>query len=288
MKTVRSIGDLESALVAERGQGDVGFVPTMGALHAGHAALIETASSECACVVVSDFVNPTQFDDPDDLAAYPRDTDADALLANDSGCDVFWIPSIEEMYPGGPETTVTVDEDLTTVLCGAKDSRGPEHFAGVTTIVSRLFDLVRPDRAYFGEKDAQQLAVVRRMVEERRYDIEIRPVPTVRDQDGLALSSRNTRLEPSDRKRALAIPKALSTAHAAAVAGETSAEALVSMVWNSLSSAGIEAEYVEARDPTDLTPVSVLNGSPVLLAVAAEIGGVRLIDNELIEGGNHE
>lgn len=281
MKRVGSRKELDSALAGVSGQ-KIGFVPTMGALHAGHAELIARAAEECDCVAVSVFVNPTQFDDPSDLAAYPRDPEADAAVAEEAGCDIFWTPSVEDLYPRGLEATVRVSDRLTSVLCGAEASRGPGHFAGVTTVVSRLFEAVAPDIAYFGEKDAQQLAVIRHMVTDQGLDVEVEAVATVRDADGLALSSRNRRLAPDERERALAIPQSLFAAEQMVERGEHSTAKLTDQVRRSLLHAGIEPEYVEARDPADLTKVREVNGGPVLLAVAASVGGVRLIDNVIL------
>lgn len=284
MKRVTSASELKAALGELAGGGARGFVPTMGALHAGHRALISRASLECDQVVVSVFVNPTQFDDASDLASYPREPEADAQLAKAAGCDVFWTPMVEDLYPDGLEANIRVTDDLTSVLCGAEERRGPDHFAGVTTVVSRLFDAVQPDVAYFGEKDAQQLAVIRRMTADRGLPIEIRGVPTVRDPDGLALSSRNLRLDAPSREQALAIPKALREAGEMALSGERSTDSLARHVRQLLIENGIEPEYVEVRDPDDLTPVAEINGRPVLLAVAATVGEVRLIDNVILEG----
>lgn len=284
MKRVTSASELKAALGELAGGGARGFVPTMGALHAGHRALISRASLECDQVVVSVFVNPTQFDDASDLASYPREPEADAQLAKAAGCDVFWTPMVEDLYPDGLEANIRVTDDLTSVLCGAEERRGPDHFAGVTTVVSRLFDAVQPDVAYFGEKDAQQLAVIRRMTADRGLPIEIRGVPTVRDPDGLALSSRNLRLDVRSREQALAIPKALREAGEMALSGERSTDSLARHVRQLLIENGIEPEYVEVRDPDDLTPVAEINGRPVLLAVAATVGEVRLIDNVILEG----
>ena len=284
MKRVTSASELKAALGELAGGGARGFVPTMGALHAGHRALISRASLECDQVVVSVFVNPTQFDDASDLASYPREPEADAQLAKAAGCDVFWTPMVEDLYPDGLEANIRVTDDLTSVLCGAEERRGPDHFAGVTTVVARLFDAVQPDVAYFGEKDAQQLAVIRQMTTDRGLPIEIRGVPTVRDPDGLALSSRNLRLDARSREQALAIPKALREAGEMALSGERSTDSLARHVRQLLIENGIEPEYVEVRDPDDLTPVAEINGRPVLLAVAATVGEVRLIDNVILEG----
>lgn len=283
MKRVVSQEDLVSALAASSSNQRVGFVPTMGALHAGHCELIARAARGCDLVVVSVFVNPTQFDDASDLASYPRDPETDAAMAEGAGCDIFWNPSVEDLYPDGLETTVRVSDDLTSILCGAEEGRGPEHFAGVTTVVSRLFDAVSPDVAYFGEKDAQQLAVIKQMVVDLDLPIEVRGVPTVRDADGLALSSRNQQLDEEARKRALAIPQSLSVAVEMVEAGEHSTDLLTERVKQSLAENGIQAEYVEVRNPDDLSDLAELNGEPALLAVAATVGEVRLIDNVILE-----
>ena len=285
MRQVETTIELRELLSEPDPRPQTGFVPTMGALHAGHQELIARAADDCERVVVSVFVNPTQFDDASDLATYPRDLASDAALAEEAGCDVFWNPTVTDLYPDGLEITTRVSDELTTVMCGAESGRGPDHFAGVTTIVSRLFEAVAPDVAYFGEKDAQQLAVIRRMTSDLDLPIEIRGVPTVRDQDGLALSSRNRRLDGAARETALAIPRALDQAVALAGAGERSATTLTSAVEESLSEGGIEVEYVEVRDPEDLSGISELNGRPALLAVAATVGGVRLIDNVILERG---
>jgi pantoate--beta-alanine ligase len=283
VKRVVSQEDLVSALAASSSNQRVGFVPTMGALHAGHCELIARAARGCDLVVVSVFVNPTQFDDASDLASYPRDPETDAAMAEGAGCDIFWNPSVEDLYPDGLETTVRVSDDLTSILCGAEEGRGPEHFAGVTTVVSRLFDAVSPDVAYFGEKDAQQLAVIKQMVVDLDLPIEVRGVPTVRDADGLALSSRNQQLDEEARKRALAIPQSLSVAVEMVEAGEHSTDLLTERVKQSLAENGIQAEYVEVRNPDDLSDLAELNGEPALLAVAATVGEVRLIDNVILE-----
>ena len=205
MKMVRSIDELREARAAA--EGTAGLVPTMGSFHEGHRALFRAARTENDVVVVSLFVNPAQFEEDGDLAAYPRDEARDAELAEEAGVDILFAPSAEELYPPGFETWVDV-ERLGSMLEGR--SR-PGHFRGVATICLKLFNLVRPDRAYFGQKDAQQTAVVRRLVRDLNVPVEIRVLPTVRDEDGLALSSRNARLTPEERERALALPRALGT-----------------------------------------------------------------------------
>jgi pantoate--beta-alanine ligase len=281
--TLRTKAELREALRQPRRQGrTIGLVPTMGAFHEGHLSLMREARRECDLVVVSLFVNPAQFGPGEDLESYPRDDERDARLAEEEGVDVLWAPSAEEMYPHGFGTAVEVDTALTGVLEGHPELRAPAHFRGVTTVVAKLFNCVQPDTAYFGRKDAQQAVVVERMVRDLDFPVEVRVLPTVREDDGLALSSRNAYLEGTEREQAAAISAALSAAEQAAVQGETSTDALVAAVDGTLREAGIDPEYVEARDAEDLTPVAELNGRPVLLAVAARIGRARLIDNVVI------
>jgi pantoate--beta-alanine ligase len=243
---VRRIADL-GALA-----GDVGLVPTMGALHDGHRALIEAARRECDTVVVSVFVNPAQFDDAADLAAYPRQEEQDLAFAEEAGADVVFVPSAEELYPPGFQTWVEVEE-LGRILEGA---HRPGHFRGVATICLKLFNIVRPRRAYFGQKDAQQLAVLRRMVRDLDLDVAVTSVPTVRDPDGLALSSRNALLTPEQRQLALALPRALATRDPVAARAALD---------------GLDVDYVEIAD-----------FDARVLAAAVRIGPVRLIDNVVL------
>jgi pantoate--beta-alanine ligase len=284
MRTVTTRDELRATLAGPRHEGrSIGLVPTMGAFHEGHLSLMRAARGECDVVVVSLFVNPTQFGPGEDLEAYPRDPEGDATLAEREGVDVLWVPTTGEMYPSGFATAIEVDAALTGVLDGDPSRRGPAHFSGVTTIVAKLFNCVQPDRAYFGRKDAQQAVVVERMVRDLDFPVEVRVLPTVREEDGLAMSSRNAYLEPDERERAAAISAALSAAERAATQGESSADALVAAVGEKLEEAGIDPEYVEARDAEDLSPVATLNGRPVLLAVAARVGRARLIDNVVID-----
>jgi pantoate--beta-alanine ligase len=285
MKTLRSNAELREALTPERRGGRrIGLVPTMGFFHEGHLELMRRARSECDVVVVSLFVNPTQFGPGEDLDAYPRDEARDAELAEAEGVDILWTPSVEEMYPEGPGTFVEVDLSLTGVLDGHPERRGPAHFRGVTTVVSKLFNCVGPDVAYFGRKDAQQTLVIQRMVRDLGFPVEIVVVPTVREADGLAMSSRNIYLDDAERERALALSRGLRAAERAAASGERSADALVEAVAAELRGAGIDPEYVEARDAESLEPVNRLNGRPVLVAVAARVGRARLIDNVVLGG----
>ena len=278
MRVVRTIAEVREALP----EGRVGLVPTMGAFHGGHLSLFRAARTECDVVVVSLFVNPTQFGAGEDLDAYPRDEDRDAELAAREGVDLLWMPEADEMYPEGFATSVEVANSLTGVLEGDPEHRGPSHFRGVTTVVAKLFNSVQPDVAYFGRKDAQQALVIERMTKDLDFPVEIAVLPTVREDGGLALSSRNAYLTAEQREQATAISRALQAAEEAASGGETSTDALVEAARNELRNAGIEPEYVEARAAEDLSPIAELNGRPVLLAVAARVGRARLIDNVVI------
>ena len=258
MRTIRTVAELRAHL--KNTPGSVGLVPTMGALHAGHESLIRAARGENAVVVVSLFVNPAQFNDPRDLEAYPRDERRDGQIAERRGADVLFAPAQDEVYRAGASTKVIV-EGLGEVFEGAH--RGPGHFAGVCTVVAKLFNMVQPERAYFGQKDAQQVAVLERMVADLDFPLEIRVQPTVRDPDGLALSSRNARLSAEERQRAPALNAALQ----AAAHGDLDAGREV------LAENGIEPEYFAAVYPGTFTEP----GS--LIVIAATIGTTRLIDN---------
>jgi pantoate--beta-alanine ligase len=225
----------------------------MGSLHAGHLALFAAARAECEVVVASIFVNPTQFDDTADLDGYPRDEARDAALARETGVDLLFAPRADEIYPPGFQTWVEVEE----LSRGLEGSYRPGHFRGVATVCLKLFNIVRPDRAYFGQKDAQQVAVIRRMVRDLDLDLTVRSIPTVRDADGLALSSRNARLSPAEREAALALPRALATRDPAAARAELD---------------GLEVDYVEVAD-----------FDPPVLAAAVRVGSTRLIDNVILE-----
>jgi pantoate--beta-alanine ligase len=283
MKIVRTRSELREALTEPRREGKrIGLVPTMGYFHDGHLSLMRGARQDCDVVVVSLFVNPTQFGPGEDLDSYPRDEDRDAELAALEGVDLLWTPDAEQMYPEGFATSVEVADSLAGVLEGDPERRGPSHFRGVTTVVAKLFNSVQPDVAYFGRKDAQQALVIERMTKDLDFPVEISVLPTVREEDGLALSSRNAYLTADQRERAAAISRALRAAEQAARAGETSTDALVEAARNELRNSGIEPEYVEARAADDLSPIAELNGRPVLVAVAARVGKARLIDNVLI------
>ena len=277
MRRIQDRAELAAALsTAPR---PIGFVPTMGALHAGHAALIRAARAECATVVVSVYVNPTQFSNAEDLTAYPRSIDTDASLAETCGADVLFHPTDEEIYP--PDEVVrSVDPGpLAQRLEGAAR---PGHFAGVATVVTRLFDLVGPDRAYFGEKDAQQLRVVEWLSAQRTSlpPVRICRVPTVRDADGLALSSRNVRLSPAGRTAALAVPRALDAAQGAFASGEASLAHVRRAALQELrQQPSVALEYLDLADPQTLEALSDdAHAREVLLTVAVIVEGVRLID----------
>jgi pantoate--beta-alanine ligase len=283
MRTVRTIAELRELLAPGRRAGrTIGLVPTMGSFHEGHLSLMRRARAENDVVVVSLFVNPAQFAPGEDFAAYPRDEARDHELAEAEGVDVLFSPPVEEVYPEGFDTTVTV-AGLTDTLEGDQAQRGPQHFAGVTTVVTKLFNMVGPDAAYFGQKDAQQALVIRKLVRDLDIPVQIRVCPTVRDADGLALSSRNAYLTPEERERALALSRALRAAEVAVRSGTRDAAAVVAAARDELDRAGIEPDYLQLRSAKDLSPVERVNGS-TLLAVAARVGRARLIDNAILGG----
>ena len=280
MRTVRSVEELRRALAPARGASSVGLVPTMGALHEGHLSLIRRARPECDVVVVSAFVNPAQFGAGEDLADYPRDEARDAELARGEGADVLFAPTVEEIYPPGFDTTVRVG-GMTEVLCGERSRRGAEHFAGVTTVMTKLLNIVQPDRAYFGQKDAQQALVIRKLVRDMSIPVAIEVCATVREPDGLAMSSRNAYLDGDDRERATALSRALAAAETAVAEGERNCGPVLAAARAELDAAGVEPEYLELRSADDLSHVDRVNGS-TLLAVAARVGPARLIDNTIL------
>jgi pantoate--beta-alanine ligase len=283
MRTVRTVAELREALASDRRAGrTIGLVPTMGALHEGHLALLRRAREQSDVVVMSLFVNPAQFGPSEDLGAYPRDEERDATLAVDEGVDLLFAPAVEEVYPPGFDTTVAV-RGVADVLEGAPEHRGSGHFAGVTTVVTKLFNMVAPDVAYFGQKDAQQALVIRKLVRDLDIPVRIEICPTVRDPDGLALSSRNAYLSAAERERALGLSRALRAAEAAVAAGTVEADDVLAAAREQLDAHGIEPEYLELRSSTDLSPVERVNGS-TLLAVAARVGRARLIDNTILGG----
>jgi len=281
---LRTKAELRAAVAEAKRAGEtVGFVPTMGYLHDGHLSLIRAARAECDLVVMSLFVNPTQFGASADLDRYPRDEERDLRLAGEAGADLVFAPAVEEIYPNGLKdiaTYVEVTGQLTGVLDGDPSRRGPEHFRGVTTVVAKLFNLVGPDVAYFGQKDAQQAVVIRRMVRDLDFPVRIEVLPTVREPDGLAMSSRNAYLGPEDRQRATALNRALATAERRAREGGLGIG--LESARRELAAVGIEPEYLEARDAETLEPVHALEDRPVLVLVAAQVGPARLIDNVLI------
>jgi pantoate--beta-alanine ligase len=280
MRTVRSVAELREGL---RGAAHpVGLVPTMGAFHAGHLSLIRAAREENETVVVSLFVNPAQFGPSEDFGAYPRDEQRDAAQAEEQGVDILFAPPVEEVYPDGFDTSVEVG-GLTETLEGDPSHRGREHFLGVTTVVTKLFNMAQPDRAYFGQKDAQQALVIRRLVRDLNIPVEIRVCPTVREESGLAMSSRNAYLSDEERERAAAISKALRAAEHTVSTGERAADKVLAAARAELDAARIEPEYLELRCIEDLSPVERVNGS-TLLAVAARVGRARLIDNTMLGG----
>lgn len=282
MKIVRTVDELRSAVRTARGGGArVGLVPTMGALHDGHLALVRRARERSGFVVVSLFVNPAQFDDPADLERYPRDEARDASLLRECGVDLLFAPAVAAVYPPGFATSVEV-EGLSQPLEGAM--RGAGHFRGVATVVTKLLNMVQPDEAVFGQKDAQQTLVIRRLVRDLDLPVRVEIHPTVREPDGLAMSSRNVRLDPDARRRAPAIARALHAVEAAVADGERDASRALAAGARILDDAGIEPEYFAAVDTGTLAPVERVTGE-TLVAIAARVGGVRLIDNVIVAPG---
>ncbi len=282
MKLVHTVAELREEVAAAKAQGlTIGLVPTMGALHEGHASLISAANKENDFVVVSVFVNPTQFGPNEDLDAYPRTLEADCQLAEKMGANVVFAPSPKEMYPSEDATWVEVTGDITKVLCGRTR---PIHFRGVTTVVSKLFNLAQPDRAYFGQKDAQQVEVLKRMVKDLFFNIQLRIMPIVREADGLAKSSRNTYLSDAEHRAALVLSRSLKAAKEQFEAGERDAAKITAAVTASISEEPMSnIDYVEIYALPELKPVaSPMTGSN-LLAVAVKFGTTRLIDNVVLE-----
>ena len=273
---LRTVAEMVAFSEAARARGErIAFVPTMGYLHAGHVALLEEGRRRGDRLVLSIFVNPTQFAPTEDLARYPRDLEGDLGKAAGAGTDVAFVPGDAEMYPRGYQTFVQVRE-LEKGLCGA---HRPGHFVGVATVVCKLFNIVRPHVAIFGEKDYQQLAVIRRMVADLDMPIEIAGLPTVREPDGLAMSSRNKYLSPEERQRALALSRGLTAARALFDAGERGAAKLVAAAEAEIAPAATRVDYVELRDATTLAPIPERVSGPAVIAVAAFVGTTRLIDN---------
>ena len=280
MRTVRAVAELRAALAPARRAGrTIGLVPTMGFFHEGHRSLMQRSKATCDVTVVTLFVNPTQFNDPKDLEVYPRDEAKDVALAEAAGVDYLFAPDAREMYPAGHSTVVSI-RGITEPLEGAK--RGTGHFDGVTTIVTKLFNIAQPDVAFFGQKDAQQALVVKKLVRDLDIPVRVEVCPTVREADGLAMSSRNVRLKGDDRKRALALRAGLEAARRAIAAGERRASAVEEAGRNAMRAMGVEPEYLAAVPAGTLLSEGDLRGE-VLVAVAARVGDVRLIDNEIVD-----
>jgi pantoate--beta-alanine ligase len=280
MKTVRTVDELRSALEPARREGlTIGLVPTMGALHEGHLSLIRQAREQCDRVVVSLFVNPAQFNERSDLDRYPRQARRDANLADEAGADLLFAPSVEEIYPPGFATSVEV-LGITDRLEGA--TRGAAHFRGVSTVVTKLLCMALPDVAFFGQKDAQQVVVIRRLVADLNLPVRIEACPTVREPDGLAMSSRNALLAPEERARALGLSVALEAARAHTARGERSASVLLDAAREAMRPFEVDPEYVALVDPDTLEPVDTIEHD-ALLAIAARVGETRLIDNAILQ-----
>ncbi len=282
MIVLRTVVDLRAAVRDGRTRGErTGLVPTMGALHDGHLSLIRRARERCELVVVTLFVNPTQFNDPSDLARYPRDEARDAQLVESAGARVLFAPSVDEVYPRGFSTSVEV-ADLSRPLEG--EARGTQHFRGVATVVTKLLAMALPDEAFFGQKDAQQALIIKRLVRDLDLPVRVEICPTVREADGLAMSSRNALLDVASRAKATALSRALFAVERGAAGGETQTDAALATGRTILLGAGIEPEYFAAVDAETLAPVPTFSGA-TLVAIAARVGGVRLIDNVVINGG---
>ncbi len=282
MQIIRHVKQMRDWSTQQRMAGHtIGFVPTMGYLHEGHLELMRESNRHAEKLVVSIFVNPAQFNDPSDLEKYPRDEEGDLQKCRDEGCEVVYYPSAEEMYPPGYASYVQL-KDLERELCG---TTRPGHFRGVATVVTKLFNVVQPTHTVFGAKDFQQLAIIRRMVRDLDFDIEVIGFPTVREADGLAMSSRNARLSEDDRRRAVVISQALFAAKDAVQAGERDVEKLIAEVSEKIQQAGSgKIDYVQIVSTDDLNALVQLD-RPAVMAVAAHFGPVRLIDNVLLYEG---
>lgn len=282
MKIATTIAEVRAQVAAWKKEGlTVGLVPTMGYLHEGHASLVDEAVRQCDRVVASVFVNPTQFGPNEDLEDYPRDFDRDKALLEEHGCHLVFHPSVEEMYPEGAATYVEILSDMPKQLCG---KTRPIHFRGVCTVVSKLFNIVTPDKAFFGQKDAQQLAILRRMVRDLSYGIQLVGCPIVREADGLAKSSRNTYLNPQERQAALVLSQAVKLGQELVAQGERDAAKLVAAMSAHIAAQPLaRIDYVQAVDGVTMEPVETLQGT-VLVAMAVYIGKTRLIDNFIVEG----
>ena len=277
-----TIAQVRAQVAAWKKEGlTVGLVPTMGYLHEGHASLVDEAVRRCDRVVASDFVNPTQFGPNEDLEAYPRDFDRDCALLEEHGCAMVFHPAVEEMYAPGAATYVEILSDMPKQLCG---KTRPIHFRGVCTVVSKLFNIVTPDKAFFGQKDAQQLAIIRQMVRDLSYGIEIVGCPIVREADGLAKSSRNTYLSEAERQTALVLSESVFLGQKMVAEGETDANKIVAAMTEHIQAQPLaKIDYVSAVDGVTMDPVDQIAGT-VLVAMAVYIGKTRLIDNFIVEG----
>ena len=280
MRVVTTVRELREALSPARAASrSIGLVPTMGAFHDGHLALMRAARAEADVVVVSLFVNPAQFGPSEDLAAYPRDFERDRALAHAEGVDLLFAPDVSEVYPDGFDTKVVVGAITETLEGEAR----PGHFDGVATVVTKLFNMVGPDVAWFGQKDAQQALRIRKLVRDLNIPVRVAIAPTVREPDGLAMSSRNAYLGDDERPRAVALSRALAAAEREVAAGRLDAAAVLAAARAELDAAGVEPEYLELRSADDLSPAERVNGN-TLLAVAARVGRARLIDNTMLGG----
>jgi pantoate--beta-alanine ligase len=283
MRIVRTVSALRAAVSAARARGErIGLVPTMGAFHEGHLSLMRRARERCGFVVVSLFVNPAQFNERSDLDRYPRDEQRDAVMAESVGVDVLFAPTVEEVYPAGFATTVEVS-GVSEPLEGAM--RGPAHFRGVSTVVAKLFNMAQPDDAFFGQKDAQQALLIRRMTRDLDFPVQVEVCPTVRETDGLAMSSRNVLLDPEARLRATALSRALIAVTRAVSRGERDADRALAEGRQVLAAEGIEPEYLAAVSAETLAPVATITGE-TLVPIAARVGTVRLIDNVIVRPGD--
>jgi len=281
MKVIGSVGELRNLVKSEKRLGkSVGFVPTMGYLHEGHLSLVRAAKKDNDFVVASIFVNPTQFGENEDLDAYPKDLEGDQAKLKGEGVDILFYPTVEEMYPKGYSTFVDVEGDMTGVLCG---SSRPGHFRGVATIVTKLFNMVAPDKAYFGQKDAQQVSVIERMVKDLNMDLEIIPCPIFREEDGLAMSSRNTYLNEKERQDALVLSQSLFEAKDKILEGQRSSDVIIQGIVDKISSVDYAIiDYVEIVDALTLNKIDTIEGD-ILIAIAVKVGKPRLIDNLRLE-----
>ncbi|MBP7332499.1 MAG: pantoate--beta-alanine ligase [Firmicutes bacterium] len=280
MRIFHTIAEIREFVRQARAKGrSIGFVPTMGYLHEGHLELMRQAKKQCGTVIISIFVNPTQFGPGEDLASYPRDLDRDAAMAEGVGVDAIFNPAAEEIYPSGYSTYIDVEQRITEKLCGA--SR-PGHFRGVATVVAKLFNIVKPDYAYFGQKDAQQVLVIKRMIADLNMEVGVVTVPTVREHDGLAMSSRNVYLDPEQRQAALSLSSSLNRAAAEVRAGERDAAKIRQLVIDLIKAEPLaRIDYVEIYSYPDLEPVEFIKGQ-ALLALAVKFGRARLIDNIIL------